>query len=88
MRFSSHWLPVSLLVPLGVEADVIRLALHVPVGASIVEPASVAIEDMRDDILALLAGVLRQDIDPLHLGETDTGARIEVRPAAARSLSG
>jgi hypothetical protein len=39
-----------------------------PVGVSIAERASVAIEGMRDDILALFAGVFRQDIDPLHLG--------------------
>jgi hypothetical protein len=43
---------------LGVEADIIRLALHMPVSAPIVECAGVAIEGMRDHILALLAGVL------------------------------
>ena len=37
---SSRWPPVSCLVTLGVEADVIRLALHVPVGAPIVERAA------------------------------------------------
>ena len=73
---------------MGVEADVIRLALHVPVDASIVECAGIAIEGMRDDVLALLTRILRQDVDLLHLGESDARARIVGRPAVASANKG
>jgi hypothetical protein len=53
------------LVTLGVEAGVVRLALHVPADAPVVERAGVAREGVRDDILGLLARILRERIDPL-----------------------
>jgi hypothetical protein len=40
---------------------------------------------VRDDVLALSAGVLRKGVDLFHLREGDPGAGIVVRPAVVNT---